>query len=158
MNVSLLGSTTCSTLFYTHELLPKVEELQHEADRLEIHAIPALVALLETEWKPFSFDKTYEAAKWDPILILHSSGSTGEQAPSPFLQQNGSDSDTGPPKPITMYHATFAVNDYDRLLPQLPGRKNQNYSMWDFPSGGRFFSPFPAFHVCELLQSHVANG
>lgn len=35
--------------------------------------------------KPFVYEKSFEDSKWDPILVLHSSGSTGKM-PSPPRQ------------------------------------------------------------------------
>ena len=58
----------------------------------------------------------------------------------------------GPPKPIEMNHGTFSVADKDRFLPAPPGRKNQNWALWNFASGGAFLSSFPAFHVGLQLQ------
>jgi len=60
---------------------------------------------------------------------------------------------TGAPKPIVMNHATFAVIDNDRNLPTVSGRRNQNFSLWNFgESGGFSFSSFPPFHVSVLLN------
>lgn len=54
----------------------------------------------------------------------------------------------GAPKPIEMNHGTFAVADNDRNLPPVPGRRNQNYSLWEFHgTAGRYYSSFPPFHV-----------
>ena len=76
----------------------------------------------------------FEQAKNDPILILHSSGSTGL------------------PKPITMTNGTFAVLDSERKLPTTPGRSNRDFSIWDFPGGGKFFTVFPYFHLAGFLS------
>ncbi|KAI0003481.1 acetyl-CoA synthetase-like protein [Xylariaceae sp. FL0662B] len=77
----------------------------------------------------YPFNKKYEDAKWDPILILHSSGSTGA------------------PKPIQMNHASCAVLDNHRNIPDVPGRTNQNCSLWDFPTKETFYSAFPFSHL-----------
>ena len=54
----------------------------------------------------------------------------------------------GIPKPIVMNHATYAVVDNDRNLATVPGRRNQNFSLWNFGDDGGFsFSSFPPFHV-----------
>lgn len=47
-----------------------------------------------------------------------------------------------------MHHATFAVVDNDRNLPTVPGRRNLNFSLWNFGEDGGFsFSSFPPFHL-----------
>lgn len=43
--------------------------------------------------KPFPYDKTFEQAEWEPLLVLHTSGSTGI------------------PKPIIVSHGMVAIND-----------------------------------------------
>ncbi|CAJ2500367.1 Uu.00g032200.m01.CDS01 [Anthostomella pinea] len=110
MNSSLLEQTKCSHLLYG----PEVQGLLGPLSRR---------GMVYNVWRDF------EAARLDPILILHSSGSTGQ------------------PRPIEMNHATFAVGDHDRKLPVVPGRTNRNWALCDFPVKETFFSPFPAFHL-----------
>lgn len=129
MNVSLLEQTQCRHILYVSEVESLLRPLlEHKAD-LQLHKIGALGDMIRPEAAHYPYEKDYEAVRWDPILILHSSGSTG------------------PPKPIIMNHATFAVGDNDRNLPMVPGRVNQNWSLWDFPQQETYFSPFPAFHL-----------
>lgn len=129
MNASLLQQTQCRHFLYAPEVETIVKPLlEHQAD-LRVYKIGALSDMTKPDTPHYAYDKEYDASKWDPILILHSSGSTG------------------PPKPIVMNHATFAVGDNDRNLPTIPGRVNQNWSLWDFAQQETFFSPFPAFHL-----------
>ena len=51
-----------------------------------------------------------------------------------------------------MTHATFAVLDNERNLPTVPGRRNRDYSIWDFNGGGRFYTVFPYFHLAGFLS------
>ncbi|KAF2204124.1 acetyl-CoA synthetase-like protein [Delitschia confertaspora ATCC 74209] len=129
MNVSLLEQTACSHLLYASEVEAMVEPLLDEKTDLEIHRVHSFEELIRPEAENVPYKKEYETARWDPVLILHSSGSTGL------------------PRPIQMNHNTFAVGDNDRNLPTVPGRVNQNWSLWDFPNKEPFFSPFPAFHL-----------
>lgn len=129
MNVSLLEQTKCAHLLYASEVEPFVKPLLDEKADLKLHPINSLEHLLKPETPHYAYDKAYDSARWDPILILHSSGSTG------------------PPRPIIMNHNTFAVGDNDRNLSTVPGRINQNWSLWDFSDKETFFSPFPAFHL-----------
>ena len=77
MNASLIKSTACTKIFHSSEVLPNAQGLKQEVEDLGTFDVPSLELLLEGKSKPFPFDKTFESAKWDPILILHSSGSTG---------------------------------------------------------------------------------
>jgi thioester reductase-like protein len=129
MNASLIAQTKCSLLLYAQEIEPQIKPvLDHQPD-LRVHPIQPLEALVRSDTPYYPYDRSFIDAKWDPILVLHSSGSTGA------------------PRPIEMSHATFAVGDNDRNLPTVPGRVNQNWSLWDFPQKEYFFSPFPAFHL-----------
>ncbi|KAI1505473.1 acetyl-CoA synthetase-like protein [Biscogniauxia marginata] len=137
MNASLLKQTDCSHVLYAPEVEALVNPLLKERPDLRIHKVLPLEELIRSDAKHYPFDKEYEDAKWDPILILHSSGSTG------------------PPKPIHMNHATFAVGDNDRNLLSVPGKVNQNWALWDFPKKEVFFSAFPAFHLagfCSMIM------
>ena len=52
-----------------------------------------------------------------------------------------------------MTHGTFAVLDRERNLPAVPGRKNRDFSIWDFgPVGGKFYTIFPYFHLAGFLS------
>lgn len=129
MNASLLEQTQCRHFLYAPEVDAVVKPLLEHRPDLHLHKTQALSDMVKPGTDHYVYDKKYDAVKWDPILVLHSSGSTG------------------PPKPIVMNHATFAVGDNDRNLPTVPGRVNQNWSLWDFPQQETFFSPFPAFHL-----------
>lgn len=129
MNASLLEQTQCRHFLYGAEVEALVTPLRAHRPDLQLHAVAPLAELMPPDTPHYPYRKDYEAARWDPVLVLHSSGSTGA------------------PKPIVMNHATFAVADHDRTLPTVPGRVNQNWSLWDFADHETFFSPFPAFHL-----------
>lgn len=129
MNASLLEQTQCRHFLYAGEVEALVKPLLEHKSDLNLSKVEPLQDLIKPGTQHFAWDKEYDAVRWDPILILHSSGSTGA------------------PKPIVMNHATFAVGDHDRNLPRVLGRVNQNWSLWDFPQQETFFSPFPAFHL-----------
>lgn len=129
MNASLLEQTQCRHFLYPNEMEALLTPLLEHKPDLKLKKIESLEEMIRPDTPHFAWDKEYDAVKWDPILILHSSGSTGA------------------PKPIVMNHATYAVGDHDRTLPTVPGRVNQNWSLWDFPQQETFFSPFPPFHL-----------
>ena len=52
-----------------------------------------------------------------------------------------------------MTYGSFAVLDRERDLPTVAGRRNRDFSIWDFgPHGGKFFTIFPYFHLAGFLS------
>ena len=97
-----------------------IDKLEYANPNIERKEIPSFDEMLKNKSERYQSDKTFGEAARDLIVVLHSSGSTGL------------------PKPITMTHGTFAVLDNERNLRPVDGRKNRDYSIWDFPGGGRF--------------------
>lgn len=55
-----------------------------------------------------------------------------------------------------MTHGTFSILDSERNLPCVSGRQNIDNSIWDFPDGGgKFYTPFPFFHLSGFLSTVV---
>ena len=78
MNVSLFEQTGCKKFLYAVELSLKIQTLKDAVEGLESFSVAPLDDLLRGEGKPYPFNTTYRKARWDPVLICHSSGSTGE--------------------------------------------------------------------------------
>lgn len=131
-NLSLLDEVNCSKLFHSSEFAAKINSLKERKLGAESWVLPALDELLTGVTKHFPYEKTWSEARTDPILIAHTSGSTGA------------------PKPITVTNSVYAVEDNMRNIPKIKGRKNQDYSIFNFEGGGRFYSSFPPFHVSTL--------
>ena len=52
-----------------------------------------------------------------------------------------------------MTYGSFAILDRERDLPTVAGRRNRDFSIWDFgPHGGKFFTIFPYFHLAGFLS------
>ena len=77
MNLSLLEQTKCSEFFCSPEEAQKVRDLQLEKGNLQIFAVPSLGDMIQGYSKHYPFEASFADARWDPILVLHSSGSTG---------------------------------------------------------------------------------
>ncbi|KAH8689541.1 putative NRPS-like enzyme [Talaromyces proteolyticus] len=134
-NKSLFTQTQCTKLAYSSEMTPVVHALQKIYNSLHSFEIPTLEELLTEQSEPVPYALEFFEARREPILILHSSGSTGL------------------PKPVQMTHGTFAVTDNDRNATSVPGRRNHDLTTWDFPPGSCIYSPYPLFHLLGFFNS-----
>ena len=78
MNVSLLEQTKCSKFVYSTEVSQKIHVLQTEKKNLQIFGVQSLDDMLMEYNKHYPYEVKFSDVRWDPVLILHSSGSTGE--------------------------------------------------------------------------------
>lgn len=131
-NLSLVEQSQCTKLVYVEETAAMAQILLEDRSSFQL---PSLEKLLFANPKPLGYDLRFAEARDEPILMLHSSGSTG------------------PPKLITMTHGTFAAIDYDRNVKPPPGRQNHDYTVWDFVPGSRISIPFPSFHLAGFYNN-----
>lgn len=76
-NKSLLERALCTTLLYTEEMGRTIAELQKESTCTTYIKVKSFDDMLSTDCQPFVLEKSFAQAEKDPILVLHSSGSTG---------------------------------------------------------------------------------
>ncbi|MCJ1352224.1 MAG: hypothetical protein MMC33_002208 [Icmadophila ericetorum] len=135
MNSALLDQTDCVKILIPEDASSVTPKLPSERDDLVLVNVPSFGELLKQDAKHYRFDKTWNDGKWDPVLILHSSGTTG-----------------GPPKPIILNHGSFAALDNERNLPPISSRRIQSTALFNFPEGGYYYSsPLPA-HLSGFLS------
>ena len=97
--------------------------------------LPSLDDLIAAEPREYKYTrKAFEDAKNEPVLVLHSSGST-------WL-----------PKPIVITNASFATIDNEKTLPGVEGRTKRDWSNRDFEGGGKFFTAMALFHLSGFLS------
>ncbi|KAI9745626.1 MAG: hypothetical protein M1818_001160 [Claussenomyces sp. TS43310] len=134
-NLSLMDQTLSTKLIYSKELAPLIEGIRAKRQGLNCMVIESLDEMLAALAQSFPYEKTFEEAVDDPVVVLHSSGSTGM------------------PKPVVMTHGTFAATDNDRNFPGVEGRKNHDLTVWDFNGApGRLYEPFPPFHLTGFFN------
>ncbi|KAI0105973.1 acetyl-CoA synthetase-like protein [Daldinia grandis] len=119
-------------ILHAAEVRPIVLQLETLQPKIHNWEIPSFEEMLESSPEHFAYEKGFDEARDDPVVILHSSGSTGL------------------PKPITMTHGSFAVLDNEHNLPQVPGRRKRDWSMWTFNGEARVYTVFPFFHVSSV--------
>lgn len=88
----------------------------------------------DTEVPHFPYNKSFSQAEWDPLVVLHTSGSTGL------------------PKPIEVKQGVLAISDAYQTFPEW---RDSKVAIVDWAKNSkRTFSPMPLFHaagtVCTL--------
>ena len=78
MNLSLLEQTQCTKFLHTTEVSRIAHHLQSGKKDLHALVIPSLHDLFPLSVQHYPYKASYEENCWDPVLILHSSGSTGK--------------------------------------------------------------------------------
>jgi acyl-CoA synthetase (AMP-forming)/AMP-acid ligase II len=101
-HANLIRQTNCTTLLHTEgfPISGIIERCQ-----LETFQVPELATLLnESPSKVFPYNKTFEQARFDPCIVMHTSGSTGL------------------PAPVTCTHWSINTVDWHHLVPPLDDR------------------------------------
>lgn len=73
-----MNQTGSTKLLYTTELDHLIKPLQAIAPSVTSSAVPDFQVMFESRPGRYPYEKSFLEAKSDPILVLHSSGSTGE--------------------------------------------------------------------------------
>jgi acyl-CoA synthetase (AMP-forming)/AMP-acid ligase II len=76
-NISLMAQTGCSKLIYAAEIAPITKQLTASHTHLVAKEIPSFREMMESHPTPFPFNARFADVKDDPVVVLHSSGSTG---------------------------------------------------------------------------------
>ncbi|KAH8587061.1 hypothetical protein B0O99DRAFT_527411 [Bisporella sp. PMI_857] len=126
--LSLLREVGVESLYYSAEYKEAATRFRSFMPGLEIYELPSLESMLDPSLaRPlYPYSKTYEEAKKDVVLILHTSGSTGV------------------PKAIPYTHEFLARIDADMLIPPEPGRKLSGCSLMGEEG---FYSATPFMHL-----------
>lgn len=134
---SLFEATKLDRLLFSEKYTKLAASLQTGRPSLTSFQIPEFEDMVQSKSKPYAYTKTWAEAKNDPIMIIHTSGSTGA------------------PKPITYTNAFYGVMEHTARLPPHDGVPYSGLA--DFgPSNGaqtRLFNGFPLFHLAGLFNN-----
>lgn len=99
--LSLLQATNCSFLGVTESMMPFIKPLL-QAQPLTIIIVPEAEAWLSAPPVSFGYSKKIEQSSRDPLVVVHTSGSTG--MPKPVILRQGS---------AIIGEACLGYSDYD---------------------------------------------
>lgn len=77
-NLHLMQQTKSSKLLHAEELAPLIKPLKELAPSVTFDAVPSFQVMFDTQAEHYPYQKSFEEARDDPIVVLHSSGSTGK--------------------------------------------------------------------------------
>lgn len=135
--VNLTTASKCSTFFYSGVGTPietHAQALAAALPDLKISPIPSLEEMTLSLAIHYPFTKTFAEAKDDTILILHTSGSTGD------------------PKPISINHAFLNRLDLEHQVPSVEGRDLATFHSFEGP----LYNGSPFFHLSGVTLGCVA--
>lgn len=139
-NASLFEQTQCTKLCYSADspgIVASCGAVLKVAKALRSFEFLSLDKLLSVQCEPVPYLGDFAQFRDEPIVILHSSGSTGI------------------PKPVTMTNGSIACTDNDRNFPTVTGRRNQDLTLWDFIPGSYIYVPFPPFHMGGFIFNTI---
>ncbi|KAF3760043.1 hypothetical protein M406DRAFT_95652 [Cryphonectria parasitica EP155] len=130
--LNLFKNTDCNMIAFASASRELVEPLLQERDMQAVEVSPLEAWFPEEEVPHFPYTKRFSQAEWDPLVVLHTSGSTGL------------------PKPIIVRQGMQAFSD---TLPTLPVWKGQKPEVlvWAQETK-RLFMPMPLFHMAGVLS------
>jgi len=130
-HIKLLNALSCKVILAPTPRPPATTAIIAE-HKMRVLEIPNVEELITKHYPYFPFNKTYEKAQNEPLVVFHTSGSTGW------------------PKPIIWTHGyVSSVSHQIQLDP--PEGYNSQERMYQ---GNRIFVMFPPFHVSRSTQSN----
>ena len=137
--INLMKLVNCKTMLISEERPPVVDSMLEEY-KMRLLQVPRLDELLGQTHLAYPFNKTFEHARHEPLVVLHTSGTTGL------------------PKPIIWTHDWAASFGKQRLLIPPTGFELSDGLLLRT----RILSLMPPFHVSHsflhIEQMRVPNG
>lgn len=127
---TLIKSLGCRKMLSPKTQSSVADEIIKTCD-LEVYRVPELDELLNQVYPHFKLDKTFDDAKSEPLVALHTSGTTGL------------------PRPVIWTHDWAASFAEERILAPPPGFDHSDR----LQTGKRILNMFPCFHVSKTTPS-----
>lgn len=130
--VSLLKKTDCNVLYYAQSYQQIIQPWIKDFP-IETIMTPSPEEWLHASTEPFAYSETFEVARWQPLVVLHTSGSTGV------------------PKPIVVRQGSIAIGDGLRKVPDYQGAPSI-WSHWG-EHGTKLYMGLPLFHAAGVAKT-----
>jgi hypothetical protein len=72
-----MEQTGCTKLLHAAEATPIAKQLKDMMPYLHISTVPAFDKMMASTPKYYPYDKSFDECHDEPVVVLHSSGSTG---------------------------------------------------------------------------------
>ncbi|KAL2115272.1 hypothetical protein VTJ04DRAFT_10935 [Mycothermus thermophilus] len=131
--LNLFEQTDCHAVWFEAMYRDTVQSWLQERDMHAVMTFPVSAWFPEEELEPFPYEKSFEEAEWDPLVVLHSSGTTGL------------------PKPIVVRQGMLAIGDKFHDLGDWKGHR-----IWleELARRGKsIMVPMPMYHAAGLYVS-----
>ncbi|KAG6993745.1 abhydrolase domain-containing protein mpaH [Physcia stellaris] len=128
--INLIKSVACKTLL-APEPRPPVTNAILETCELQVLKVPTIEDLFDSDFAHYPYEKNFENARHEPLVVLHTSGTTGL------------------PKPIIWTHDWAASFGQERRLHPPLGSESSDGLLY----GNRILSLMPPFHASNLFAS-----
>ncbi|KAI1212601.1 putative NRPS-like enzyme [Annulohypoxylon truncatum] len=134
----------CRTLVTTDPMPPSVAPII-EAVKPRQLVVPSVEELLEKPFPHFLLDKTFDQARWDPLFIIHTSGSTGLPKPMIWTHETGTRhhkfTSRDPPNGMTSIDQITRGKRVIATLPPFHGAGLGQYIFYAIPFGNTVIAP-----------------
>ncbi|KAK7968053.1 uncharacterized protein PG986_002330 [Apiospora aurea] len=128
--LSLFAETGCHVLFCDGSYKSAADAWRREREMAVVEVKPCEAWFGGADVQHFPYDKTFDEAEWDPLCVLHTSGSTGH------------------PKPVVVRNGMIAIGDACHNLGEWQGC--QHWVRAWMEGSKRHFIPMPLFHAAAL--------
>ncbi|KAK5653701.1 hypothetical protein OQA88_8732 [Cercophora sp. LCS_1] len=133
--LNLFELTDCRTLWFDESFKETVQNWLHERDMCAVMTLPADKWFPNEKIEPFPYNKTFEQAEWDPLMVLHTSGSTGF------------------PKPVVCRNGMLAIADKYKNMGKWKGRTMMLEEMTKRAT--KIMHPMPLCHAAAMYMSMI---
>ncbi|OIW26213.1 acetyl-CoA synthetase-like protein [Coniochaeta ligniaria NRRL 30616] len=129
VQLHLFKETQCQLIWHPSSHAKLVQPWLERRD-MSATVMPDLSTLIHTAVSHFPYGKTAEEAEWDPLVVLHTSGSTGF------------------PKPVVSRQGLFTRQESFRDWPEFHGTRVA-FTVWG-EEAERIFMTMPLFHAAGI--------